>query len=95
MLFLTIQLYTDSPFFCVFLSRFVLRYPFEVNGLNLRKCPKVIDGERKWIRNDNEIRKEIRYAGCFVIRSNVETNPFKAFGIYGNFRKFDFRKRLQ
>lgn len=43
---------------------------------------KVIDGERKWIRNDNEIRKAIRYAGCFVIRSNVETNPFKAFGIY-------------
>ena len=44
---------------------------------------KVIDGERKWIRNDNEIRKAIRYAGCFVIRSNVETNPFKAFG-YGD-----------
>ena len=43
---------------------------------------KVIDGERKWIRNDNEIRKAIRYAGCFVIRSNAETNPFKAFSIY-------------
>lgn len=55
---------------------------------------KVIDGERKWIRNDNEIRKAIRYAGCFVIRSNVETNPFKAFGIYNkrNAIEIDFNQ---
>lgn len=37
-LFLQIQLYTDSPFLCL-LPLFSLRYPFEVNGLNLRKCP--------------------------------------------------------
>lgn len=33
-LFLQIQLY----FLCL-LPLFSLRYPFEVNGLNLRKCP--------------------------------------------------------
>ena len=39
-LFLQIQLYTDSPFFLCLLPLFSLRYPFEVNGLNLRKRPK-------------------------------------------------------
>ena len=41
-----------------------------------------INGSKEWVRNDKEIREAIRYAGCFVIRSNVESNPFKAFSIY-------------
>ena len=41
-----------------------------------------INKTKEWIRNDKEIREAIRYAGCFVIRSNVEADPFKAFGIY-------------
>ena len=44
-LFLQIQLYTDSPFFLCLLPLFSLRYPFEVNGLNLRKCPKTYKGK--------------------------------------------------
>ena len=57
-LFLQIQLYTDSPFFLCLLPLFSLRYPFEVNGLNLRKCPKGEDGMR-----EQEIEIYYRFIG--------------------------------
>lgn len=43
---------------------------------------KEIKGERTWIRNDDAIRDDIRYSGCFAIRTNAEADPFKALSIY-------------
>lgn len=35
-----------------------------------------------WARNDDAIREAIRYAGLFVIRTNVLKNPFDALKVY-------------
>ena len=43
---------------------------------------KEINGTKTWIRNDDAIREEIRYSGCFAIRTNAEADSFKALNIY-------------
>lgn len=39
-------------------------------------------GKTAWLRDDDAISKTVRYEGRFVIRSNVEPNPFAALKIY-------------
>ena len=53
-----------------------------------------IKGQKQWLRNDDAIREDIRYAGCFVIRSNSESNPFKALNVYNkrNTIEIDFNQ---
>ena len=43
------------------------------------RCSK---DKKTWTRNDEAIRRAIRYAGTFVIRSNVQADPFKALEAY-------------
>ena len=40
------------------------------------------NGKTVWLRDDEAISKTVRYAGRFVIRSNVEPNPFAALKTY-------------
>lgn len=43
------------------------------------RCSK---DKKTWARDDEAIRRAIRYAGTFVIRSNVQSDPFKALETY-------------
>ena len=50
-----------------------------------RRCQRYLrsmDGKKTWARDDEAIRRAIRYAGTFVIRSNAESDPFKALETY-------------
>ncbi len=34
--------------------------------------------KKRWYRNDEAIREAVQYAGMFVIRNNIESDPFTA-----------------
>lgn len=47
-----------------------------------RRCitelPAAESRKKRWDRNDEAIREAVRYAGMFVIHSNIESDPFAA-----------------
>lgn len=50
-----------------------------------RRCQRYLrstDGKKTWGRNDEAIRRAICYAGMFVIRTNAQSDPFKALEVY-------------
>ena len=48
----------------------------------IKELPAAEGRKKRWDRNDEAIREAVRYAGMFVIRSNVESDPFAALQAY-------------
>jgi len=44
----------------------------------IKELPAAEGRKKRWDRNDEAIRKAVRYAGMFVIRSNIKNDPFAA-----------------
>ena len=65
---------------------------WQTHGRYLREVRK--DGRRTWLRDDRAIEEACRYAGMFVLRSNVISDPFEALKIYGlrNTVEMDFNQ---
>lgn len=64
--------YTQIPHFLCFLLRLALRYPFEVNRLNLRKCP-TDDGKPQYWAIDNYFitgERNTHFLGCDVVKQH-------------------------
>lgn len=41
----------------------------------IKELPAAEGRKKRWDRNDEAIREAVRYAGMFVIRSNIESDP--------------------
>ena len=48
----------------------------------IKELPAAEGRKKRWDRNDEAIREAVRYAGMFVIRSNIESDPFAALQAY-------------
>ena len=48
----------------------------------IKELPAADGRKKRWDRNDEAIRDAVRYAGMFVIRSNIESDPFAALQAY-------------
>ena len=48
----------------------------------IKELPAAESRKKRWDRNDEAIREAVRYAGMFVIRSNIESDPFAALQAY-------------
>lgn len=44
----------------------------------IKELPAAESRKKRWDRNDEAIREAVRYAGMFVIHSNIESDPFAA-----------------
>ena len=44
----------------------------------IKELPAADGRKKRWDRNDEAIREAVRYAGMFVIHSNIESDPFAA-----------------
>ena len=44
----------------------------------IKELPAAEGRKKRWDRNDEAIREAVRYAGMFVIHSNIESDPFAA-----------------
>ena len=58
----------------------------------IKELPAAEGRKKRWDRNDEAIREAVRYAGMFVIRSNIESDPFAALQAYKkrNIAELDF-----
>ena len=79
--------YTQIPHFLCLLPLFPLRYPFEVNGLNLRKCP-----HETAIKKKEEIERDAREKALNIAADEelkeyiINKYPNKAQFIYQKFK---------